>query len=268
MKVPIIAPRFAERRASGLLVPPALKYMSEMERYSEIFVQPRNSEIMVGRYFEKWKFEDFIEKNALYLASLSTQEDIEEGLLSQPARIHEAEFYLRYNNTKAVSQIPEMENDIRNHTFISCWTMDEMETMSKWEAYCPSGTGILVRTRYSKLRSLIPHPFQKYFIGLVKYGDRRSDMINYGNAFNQTMFKDRSRFQNENEVRVMKFDAECKQGFIYLPMQAIDLIDEMVMHPQASDEEYFCMIHTLSTIAPGVQKRLVRSRLPSKALKP
>jgi hypothetical protein len=250
------------QRPSGLYVPPNLRFLNAQERYDDIFPQPDYDQSIIWRYLDTYKYEDLIRSNTLYLRQLARFRDPEEGTLSLPAKKAYTNFLLRYNDPVGASKIDEIVDGIRNHSFATCWNLHPVEDQWMWDNFCEHHQGVAIRSTYFKVKSGIPELFNKNFIGCIKYGNRSLDMMDYGNALNLCMLKDRENFEREREVRILHHSYDIKSDFFRVPFQ-VDRIDAVVIHPsRSSDQVYKDRIYQLTEkYAPSLVAKIQESSL-------
>lgn len=97
-----------------------------------------------------------------------------------------------------------LSNSVRiaiQNTHVSCWHMNDEESVAMWRAYAGSGQAVAVRSTYRRLRDAIVDE-RPVYIGQVKYVDTGSDWIPEDNALQPIVHKRRS-FEYERELRAV-----------------------------------------------------------------
>jgi hypothetical protein len=107
-----------------------------------------------------------------------------------------------------------------------------------WANYCPSNRGVAIKTTFTKLKLQCDRfGYQKAFIGFVTYiKDRSTYFITPGNNFYAFMHKD-WEFRPEQECRMVRNGAP-EDDDLELPIDLIEVIDEIVVHRLATQEYY------------------------------
>jgi hypothetical protein len=138
----------------------------------------------------------------------------------------------RRNFRELLANIPRSKQDY----FISCWHMNEHESLAMWKIYAAQDDSICIRSFYSLLTELLP---DDVLIGMVRYIDYETAYINLGNAFNYVMHK-RKSFEHEREVRaviwtpMLKTQLErVKDRGLVVPISMNALIQRIYINPNA-----------------------------------
>jgi len=77
----------------------------------------------------------------------------------------------------------------REHMMISCWHMNELESIAMWKIYAKANESVCIQSKYSKLATILP---DDVYIGVVQYADYNKEWIPEGNSFSPFMFKRKS----------------------------------------------------------------------------
>ena len=84
---------------------------------------------------------------------------------------------------------------------VNCWHMNEHESAAMWRLYLKSNEGIAVQSTYRKLRDALTDE-ETIHLGVVKYIDYETDLINNGDLLSALIHK-RKSFEHEREVRAL-----------------------------------------------------------------
>lgn len=87
-------------------------------------------------------------------------------------------------------------HELRNQTFINCWTASEHESHALWRIYCPSSEGVAIVTTLDRLKRSIGLPVLE-----VTY-DSKEENISVP-SIDELVTQKRPMFAYENEVRVV-----------------------------------------------------------------
>jgi hypothetical protein len=183
------------------------------------FLQPENAAVKVWRYMDFTKLVSLVDSRRLFFPRADQLGDSFEG--SSPRM-----------NVHARRQIPDAVPPEARESFakamaatvsdnrlnelwpkcsaVNCWHMNDYESAAMWKLYLKSNEGIAVQSTYENLRdSLIDG--EQIFLGLVKYIDYETELIETGNVLSPFVYK-RKSFEHEREVRalVMKFPTKIE----------------------------------------------------------
>lgn len=229
------------------------------EIHHPAFPQPEDLDINLWRYMDLFKFQWLLENSRLYFPGVNElgpdvlegtqpigdkawwQEKIDEEQDSDKKLILE-------NNSKIIT---EFSKKFREYYFVLCWHMNSSESEEMWKHYTSSSESLVIKTKYSNLRSLLP---SVVYMGKVRYIDYMSEKIPSLNVLEFIIHKDLP-YEFESEVRAVaapltKIDLERKEFegnlftkkddqnvMIYAPtVSIVDLIEEVILHPEASAE--------------------------------
>jgi hypothetical protein len=180
-----------------------------MHQKHRSFRAPTNPHVPTWRYMDFAKFVDLLETRHLWFSRLDKMPDPWEGALS-PASLPVIERWIRDRHTDVTDEaevirrrdIWAKDNYTINQlmTYVSCWHMNEHESMAMWNLY--SGRGIAVRSTYLRLCQSFGSVTEPEFVGEVDYIDYRTQAINPGNTFNAALCK-RMSFVHERELRAV-----------------------------------------------------------------
>ena len=133
--------------------------------------------------------------------------------------------------------------------FVSCWSMNDVESNLMWEAYGKPPKAIAIQTTFDRLVQSLPKCLD---IGLVRYMDYRKTGFERMNMYEWPMHK-REQFRDEREVRVLadlnvpdelggsELKANLFEGGVELsrvrmcapPIDAFGMIESIYLHPRS-----------------------------------
>lgn len=199
------------------------------------FIQPQNSEALVWRYMDFTKFVSLLETNTLYFCQADCFEDPFEGSLPKGNLINRNQIYGNIPEEQraiTISQMIEHRKQMRSHTYVNCWHMNEHESAAMWKLYAATNEAVAICTRYSSLVAALD---KKVLMGQVHYIDYETATIPEDNSFWPFMFK-RMSFSHENEVRAVISDLERKFDFVGGAAESVNpqkLIEKIYIAPDA-----------------------------------
>lgn len=140
--------------------------------------------------------------------------------------------YIQTNAERLFSELSEINNNNRYHTYVSCWHKNSIESEAMWQLYVRDLTqGIALQTTYDRLyRALNKEP--GFDIGEVNYIDYTKQTV----YMNDVQWYKRKSFEHENEVRVVKYVHDSKKDCLGLaqPIDLEILIENIYVSPLAS----------------------------------
>ena len=236
------------------------------------FPQPKDLDIPVSRYFSFEKFAWLLENERIYLPSLANLEaDPFEGSLPSMDVVQRAEFLKGIGRQDLEQYYSKRIEHMRRSTYVSCWCLAETESNAMWRQYCGNDEGVAIRTKYRTLDALLHDKWR--IIGLVTYLDYDTDVIPDGNVRRPFMYK-RKEYESEKEVRLVEGYDPFLDPKTFEPVDASDhreiaidpnlLVEEIIIHPNASEEYYKQIADTVTRVAPELVDRIRWSNLHGK----
>jgi hypothetical protein len=200
-------------------------------------------DVMLWRYLDLAKFVSMLESQALFFARLDTQPDPFEGSLPQRdgtdldfgeltpggLDVGRAREFVRLHRESLAT--------FRPRALISCWHMNDYESMAMWDLYAQSGSGIGIRSSSHRLiRSLESAagdpPTARAFMGVVRYIDYNTTLVLPNTALDFLTFK-RTSFAHERELRVVVLSTNPVVGGQNIACNLDSLVDEIFVSPAA-----------------------------------
>jgi hypothetical protein len=175
-------------------------------------VNAPNPETPIWRYIDFPKFVDMLERRALHFSSMNALGDPFEGMPSE-ATIEERREQSRKSREQAIAagivdpnfQWPPDDpwtyyRVFRVMTYVSCWHVNEFESMAMWRLY--SRDGIAIKSTFQRLTDSLKDVPEQVFAGQVVYRDRRdrSNVEFPGDAITVGFRKGMS-YDHEREIR-------------------------------------------------------------------
>ncbi|QDO82383.1 hypothetical protein FM037_02920 [Shewanella psychropiezotolerans] len=223
------------------------------------FPQPDDLGINLWRYMDLFKFQWMLDHNRLFMPALKKiGPDVLEG--TQPLgdkkwwdeqidnEADEEKKQVLENNAKIILGFSRM---FCEYYFVMCWHMNSSESEEMWGHYTSDSDSLVIKTVYSNLKLLLP---SSSYMGIVRYINYMEEKLPSLNLFEFVMHKD-IRYEFETEVRVLAapltnedmkrkefdghiFQMEADSEFMfYAPeVSIVSLIEEIILHPQASAE--------------------------------
>lgn len=186
-----------------------------MHEQHSVVEPPTNHDIPIWRYMDLAKFVSMLEEQALHFARADLMWDDFEGSLSGPSLDFEREMLSDMpgkNWADWRDQMTRAHQAIRRHTYLSCWHMNEHESVAMWNMYRNSeSNGIAIRSSYRRFSECLnASERERIYIGAVTYIDYKTDEIPWNNGFYPYAHK-RKSFEFERELRAL-FQEEWTTG--------------------------------------------------------
>jgi hypothetical protein len=194
------------------------------------FIQPDDEEVKVWRYMDFTKLISLIDKRRLFFTRADKFNDPFEG--SYPKINVQAREQLPIEITKdmapeAIQKLTESfkkSGEINKHwpryTAINCWHMNNHESAAMWDLYLKSDEGVAIQSTYSKLKKSLTDEAVT-FLGIVKYIDYDTEVLDSGNILSPFVHKRRS-FEHEKEVRAINLQWPTGEQGIDFNVDTID----------------------------------------------
>lgn len=225
------------------------------------FIQPANSETLVWRYMDFTKFVSLLETNALFFCQADCFDDPFEGSVPKGNIINRDQIYAEIpeeQRENAINQMVGHRKNMRSHTYVNCWHMNEHESAAMWKLYAATSEAVAICTKYN---SLVEALDEDVLVGQVHYINYETSTIPENNSFWPFMFK-RMSFSHEREVRAVIQDLSQDMGFSGGTTKSInteDLIEKIYVAPDAPGW-YFNLVEQVVSRY-GLSAKVVQSSL-------
>jgi hypothetical protein len=227
------------------------------------FIQPADSSVSVWRYTNLSKFIWMLQKKGLFFCRSDLLGDPYEGYYPKPISDSEDRFVQENREAGTLAGHPEQEarlrsmfhqllgmpKTLRQQYYLSCWHMNEAESLAMWKLYTAHNESICIRSTYVTLAELLPAPC---FLGVVRYIDYRTDYIDQLNLLNYIVHK-RKSFEHEREARAVIYRregptiqfADIGGKGLLVPIDLNKLVREIYVSPD-SDAMLMEIVETLA----------------------
>ena len=204
----------------------------------------------IWRYMDIIKFISLLERKSLFFTRLDKLDDPFEGSLTEHRLSEREKLEKRYGAILYQDSRRLVESIIKN-TIVSCWHMNEGESVAMWKLYVPDNLGIVIHSTIDRLIQSFPSydgeiPQQEGYwlptlfvkIGLVKY----IDFDHYDGVGEDIYLLKRNNFKHEEELRAIIEDRSFMgdphpddprfwSGGDYVPCDLETLIEEINIPP-------------------------------------
>lgn len=172
-------------------------------------IRPGNRNARIWRYMDLAKYLYFITHRSLFFVRADKLDDPFEGSFPKPDYQERQEYMnnLKLGDKPVPPELVEKmkADDAQNRrneqkdNFISCWCVDEDESMAMWEIYGGKGKSIAIQSTYEKLHQALPNDA---FLSMVQYIDFENASIFAGKQYGASPFDfKRNAFSFEKELR-------------------------------------------------------------------
>jgi hypothetical protein len=132
----------------------------------------------------------------------------------------------------------------REQFYLSCWHMNEEESLAMWKQYTPHGHSVCVRSTYEVLANHLP---SECFLGRIRYINYRTQFMEDAEGLLPSplspVFHKRRMFEHEREVRAViwredptndpPFAAADDGKALIVPVSLAEIIQEVFVSPEA-----------------------------------
>lgn len=226
-----------------------------------VFKQPEDPDHVIWRYLHGTQFISLLQNRGLYFNRADKFEDPFEGIFPKERLVKE---YIDRQSRHKIEEIMvdqgifpedvveeqksprealfEIINVFRKSSYMNCWHMNDSESMAMWKAYISEGDGVIIKSRYSKLKDALDRfDDYTYRMGQVGYLPWLEDGIEKelsekerNNWLYPFVYKQKE-YEYEREVRaIVSKDAwdngQDTTGF-FVPTDLNELIDSVIVAP-------------------------------------
>lgn len=183
-------------------------------------------------------FISILEKRKLHFSRLDKLKDPHEGSYTKLHMENWKDLCQRIKIEKPQSPYTMLRNINSKTAFVSCWSMNEVESEAMWLLYSGKEEGVAIKSSYLKLKKSI-EKLECVEIGKITYIDYDLDSFPEGNTFFSIMHK-RKAFEHEKEVRLVKCRYDLIQENEVPEFEAIDIdinfvIDGIFINPYSPE---------------------------------
>ena len=212
-------------------------------------VSNEEKSLRVWRYISLDKFLMMLSGNYLYFSKLLEMEDPHEGITTGKDRnlySRMAMFNYKGYEEDGFSTLPDpgtyikdfidfYDSHLIHNYYVSCWHINESESMGMWDLYSGQGKGIAISSTIGKLENKCGlNGKNSYFSGIVRYGEDGDSL----DSIHARVFRKREAFKHENEYRLIIYRDNIKIKLEDQPLglleevDAIGCIDEILLGPR------------------------------------
>jgi hypothetical protein len=226
------------------------------------------------KYMSFEKFLDIILNNRLYFSNATRFSDKNEGTLSEKTKTILLNSFIKEGLSKndASMQVTTAQLNIdykKNHSFVSCWTMDHDESYALWKIYLGgSKSGIAIKTNLKKLVDSIKRESlsEDCYLEKVVYNDYINDPIDIIGALTT---KGKS-YKYESELRLILLwrlvhnefsKSKMIRAGITISVEPAALIDQIYLSPFGGRAFNNIVKQTLEIIDPIYSQKIKLSEI-------
>ncbi len=161
---------------------------------------PADKGAKVWRYMDFTKFASLLDTSALFFSRADQLPDAWEGAHTVWGVLGRPVFW-----TPQEDEVGKFHRSLRQHTFVSCWHMNDVESAAMWKLYVSQNEGIAIQTTFDRFTASFQGDESNIFdvhVGRVRYLDYDRDVFPEGNTFLPFLHK-RLSFEHEHELRAI-----------------------------------------------------------------
>jgi hypothetical protein len=188
------------------------------------------------------RFLSLLTTEALYFARADTLGDPLEGTITSATVEH---YHVDDTNPMFLpgfqQQVAKIRELLLRNILVSCWHINDHESVAMWELYANQGKGIAIRSTYRRLLNALSGASESFYIGQVKYVDYDSDTI-VGKTLLAPFICKQRPLEHERELRVViggvpigdseiEWSASKPRG-VQIPINRSELIEAVIFAPR------------------------------------
>jgi hypothetical protein len=160
--------------------------------------------LKIWRYLDLMKLLSLLDMGALYFARSDFLGDPHEGALGKP-NLNKLRQEIKSAPNDEKKRIMDQFNQQRRHRLtswaVSCWHMNERESMAMWEQYATRGAGFAIQSTAQRLIDALQGCGRETFLSKINYCDYDTQEVNEDVPIFALSGK-RLSFEHERELRV------------------------------------------------------------------
>lgn len=205
-------------------------------------ILPEDRQTTVWRYMDRWKFEDLITNQKLYLCRADRLQDRFEGTYSREQLLDMNQWLTAKGYENIINHEKEQRQVNRQRFYISSWCMWPYDLDLMWKAYTKDIHAIVIKSRISFLETICDRAieFWPLDVSAVSYfGHAEGYFIDYfADGFDAFVHKD-YHFEIDREIRILHWSnyAPAQPEAIFLPVDLSLLIERVVLAPGAKSQD-------------------------------
>lgn len=209
------------------------------------FYIPDNLDAPLWRYFSLEKFQSLLRESALFFCRADLLGDDHEGSVSKSTLVNRPNFYAGATKHFLEKGIPEMSKWWAKCTYVSCWHVNQEESIAMWKLYASEEKGIAIKSKISLLKTCIEDKKKEFCLGPVNYIDYEKDYIPEANEFIKYFYK-RNIYKHEREFRILTDKLEDinlvvggkkePEPGLFIPVDLSILIERVLISPYSDRE--------------------------------
>lgn len=202
------------------------------------FVKPNDTSLKLWRYLEFTKLMYLLESSKLFFnrADLYRNEDPFEGTFPKL----EYEYFVKRNGEDVIRNLFEITS---RDTFLSCWHLNNTESIAMWKLYSHMDKGVVILTEVERFKDSFSVSDKKIFSGVIQYINYETEYFyspskhDYTSANGFTAFiHKREIYKYENEYRAVCTDPNGKDKFgLNIAVDVNKLIEKIIVAPNSPD---------------------------------
>lgn len=203
-----------------------------------------STEVVIWRYVDLPKLVSMLASRALFFARLDKQPDRFEGSLPQHdgSELNLDELTSGGLTTDQLREFMKMQRQsvgiFRPRALVSCWHMNDHESMAMWDLYAQAGSGIAIRSTSRRLVESLHNEntserfLPPAYLGVVRYIDYATAVVAPSTPLAFLTLK-RTSFAHERELRAVVLSDNRIQGGQNVACNIEALVESLYVAPGA-----------------------------------
>ena len=241
---------------------------------SNYFPEPAWNTVM-WRFMPFWKYKSLMSSHSLFMSKLADLEDQNEGYVPHRLRdalVQNARLRWEIRGNADEDNIVEKEVEIRieaarQATFVSCWHMNEEESLDMWGQYSKPEDTVAIKTHFTSFKQSLVCP-ERVHIAQIDYINHDHDSPRMNHYYDRFRWKGLC-YKWEREIRALSMGDHAdeflqgddskyrgKDGLLHR-VNLSDLIHQIVVSPYAT--QTFTQKVTNIAVNSGLSSRVAKS---------
>lgn len=203
---------------------------------------PEDTQAIIWRYMDDWKFNDMIKKHRLYLCRGDKLQDRFEGTYSRAQIVDQNRWLKEKGLASLIEQGKRERQENRRSFYINSWCMYEHDLDLMWKSYTKVCRSVAVQSRVAKLVAVCESDsvleYDNFSVHKIKYIHRKEgEFINYfPTGFEPFVHKDH-HFSLDNEIRLIHWNPNQSLEGFFLSVDLSTVIERVVLSPNSTSKD-------------------------------
>lgn len=189
------------------------------------FFEQVSDDTMLWRYMSLERLKSVLDDHSIFFTKVTTYDDDPfEGSYNKISEDHYIKWMLidfngatietvnkeiRKQAQKKLAESLSLSEKFKKLAIVSCWHINEYESVAMWKLYSNYEDGIVIQTTYGQLKKSLENYNRPIYGGKIRYIDIKKHRITFGNVLAPFAAK-RISFAYENELRLITLVEHAK----------------------------------------------------------